>query len=129
MITTQEVQPGVIEISIPEVQYGEAGAHWRRQLAGSNHGGYGRIYIQRYGDNQRRYWHCYGARDWYIGESGINQDECPGAMFIWSTLKSAHVEAVDAIDNQRLGRDLGNALRQYEQRDESDLWEVRFRFV
>jgi hypothetical protein len=129
VIATREVRPGVIEVSIPAAQYGQAGAHWRKVLTGPNHNGYGKLYIQRLGANQRRYWHCYGPRDWYRGEAGVNQDECPGAMFIWTSHKQAHVEAVDAIDNQKLGRDLGQALRRYEQRDEKDLWAIVFRFV
>ena len=57
-------------------------------------------------------------------------DECPGAMFIWPfSLKEPHVEAVDAVDNQRLGRDLGRALRTYPQKDQNDLWEVVFQFI
>lgn len=40
-----------------------------------------------------------------------NLDECPGAIFGWSGKKEAHVEALDAIDNQALGRDIGAALR------------------
>jgi hypothetical protein len=65
----------------------------------------------------------------FQGEKGINQDECPGAMFIWTTLKDPSVEAVDALHNQALGRDLGRALQPYEQRSPLDLWEVTFRFM
>ena len=49
-------------------------------------------------------------------------------MFIWAGKKEAHVEALDAIDNQALGRALGAALRKFPQNDERDLWEVVFRF-
>jgi hypothetical protein len=128
MIMTRELKPGVVEVTIHAGAYGQAGMHWRRVLSGSNHGGYGKIYIQRFGANQRRYWSCYELRDYYRGNKGANIDECPGAMFIWTSAKKAHVEALDAIDNQALGRELGAALRKYPQRDERDLWEVVFRF-
>ena len=130
MITTREIRPGVVEVVIPATSYGQAGAHWRKVLDGPNHNGYGRLFIQRYGANQRRYWHCYAFGDWYKGEVGPNRDECPGAMFIWPySLKPADVDVVDAVDNQTLGRDLGAALRLYPQKDSNDLWEVVFRFV
>jgi hypothetical protein len=129
MISTREVAPGVVEVTIAAARYGQAGTHWRHVLSGKNHGGYGKIYIQRFGANKRRYWSCYELRDYYRGCQGANLDECPGAMFIWAGEKEAHVEALDAIDNQKLGRELGAALRKYEQKDERDLWEVRFRFL
>jgi hypothetical protein len=128
MITTREIKPGVVEVTISAAAYGQAGAHWRRVLSRSNHGGYGKIYIQRFGANQRRYWSCYELRDYYRGNPGANLDECPGAMFIWTANKPAHVEALDAMDNQALGRALGAALRKYPQRNAEDLWEVVFRF-
>ncbi|MEM5387780.1 hypothetical protein VSR68_29890 [Paraburkholderia phymatum] len=127
-VSVKEVRPGFLEIKILSSAYGEAGAHWMRTLSPPENGGYGRIFIQRFGANKRRYWHCYGPKDWYKGESGINQDECPGAMFVWTSGKYASVEAVDAIHNQSLGRDLGLALSAYPQQDENDLWEVTFRF-
>ncbi len=68
MIATKEIAPGVIEIAIHTSMYGQAGTHWRKVLGGPNHNGYGRIFIQRYGANERRYWHCYGPGDWYKGE-------------------------------------------------------------
>jgi hypothetical protein len=130
VIVAREVGAGVVEVTLSSSAYGQAGAHWKHVLDGPNHNGYGRLFIQRYGANQRRYWHCYGEGDWYRGVKGANMDECPGAMFIWPfSLKHPHVEAIDAIDNQRLGRELGAALRPYSQRDENDLWEVVFRFV
>lgn len=129
MITTREMRPGVIEVTILTATYGQAGMHWRRILGGPDHRGYGQIYIQRYGANQRRYQSCYELRDYYRGEKGANLDECPGAMFVWSGMKEAHVEALDAIDNQTLGRDLGAALRKYAQHSEKDLWEVVFKFA
>jgi hypothetical protein len=130
MIQANEIRPGVVQVVVYAAPYGQAGAHWRRVLAGTNHNGYGRIFIQRFGANQRRYWHCYGPGDWYRGEIGANMDECPGAMFIWPfSLKHPSVEAVDAVDNQRLGRDMGQALRKFSQVDANDLWEVLFRFI
>ena len=128
MILTSENPPGVVTVTIRVSAYGQAGEHWRDVLSGPNHGGYGKIYIQRFGANLRRYLSCYELRDYYRGVTGANLDECPGAMFIWTTDKPADVEAIDAIDNQKLGRELGNELRKYPQADERDLWEVRFRF-
>jgi hypothetical protein len=46
----------------------------------------------------------------YKGEKGNNLDECPGAMFIWDTQKTAHVQPCDALANQEFGRDLYFAL-------------------
>jgi len=129
MVMAREDRPGVVEVTIVAKSYGQAGEHWRRVLDGPRHGGYGQIYIQRFGANERRYWSCYSLRDYYRGSVGANLDECPGAMFIWTGEKEADVEAIDAIDNQALGRDMGMALRVYPQRDANDLWEVLFRFV
>ena len=129
MITTREIKPGVVEVTIRAASYGQAGTHWRMTLSGPNHGGFGKIYIQRFGANKRRYWSCYELRDYYRGNPGANLDECPGAMFIWTSNKQASVEAIDAIDNQSLGRDIGAALRKYPQATERDLWEVLFRFL
>jgi hypothetical protein len=39
------------------------------------------------------------------------------------------VDALDAIDNQALGRDMGNAFRQFRQADPNELWELVFEFV
>ena len=128
-IKTQEIRPGVIRLTILTSAYGQAGLHWKQILDKRDHGGYGKIYIQRFGANQRRYWSCYEQRGDYKGNAGANLDECPGAMFIWTGMKVADVEALDAIDNQKLGREMGLSLRQYEQRSEKELWEVVFRFV
>lgn len=54
MITTTEIRPGVIEITIQVKAYGDAGKHWQRVLGSRNHGGYGKIYIERFGIGQRR---------------------------------------------------------------------------
>lgn len=129
MIHVHEGSPGIITVCIHTSAYGQAGAHWRGVLKGPNHGGYGRIYIQRSGANERRNEACAELRWHYRGQKGANVDECPGAMFIWTGGKLAHVEAVDAIDNQKLGRDLGGKLRRFKQKSPKDLWEVRFRFV
>ncbi len=129
MIWTRETKPGVIEVTIATSHYGQAGAHWRQVLEGPDHQGYGRIFIQRFGANRRRYLNCYPYRGYYKGEKGANLDECPGAMFIWTGYREADVEAIDAIDNQTLGRDLGRELRPFEQKNEEELWEVIFRFV
>lgn len=129
MITAVEIKPGVVQIVIRVSDYGQAGEHWQDVLEGPDHNGYGKIYIQRYGANRRRYQNCYDLSSYYRGSVGANIDECPGAMFIWTTDLEADVDAIDAIDNQKLGRELGNALRQFPQRDEKDLWEVIFCFV
>lgn len=111
--------PGVVNVTIRASAYGQAGEHWRKVLTGPNHGGYGKIFIQRFGANLRRYLSCYELRDYYRGAQGANLDECPGAMFIWTSHKPADVEAIDAIDNQKLGRELGNALRARRQMNET----------
>lgn len=129
MIQTREIQPGVIQVTITTHRYGQAGAHWKKTLGGPNHNGYGRIYIQRFDSARRRRQHCADLYSHYKGQKGANIDECPGAMFIWTSEKEVSVEAIDAIDNQALGRDLGNALRKYPQNDERDLWQVVFKFV
>ena len=129
-ITTRSVRPGVVEITIVAKHYGMAGAHWKRTLSGPRHGGFGRIFIQRWGVNRRRYDSCYDLRGVYRGNPGVNIDECPGAMFIWDGPRfHASIEPIDPIDNQKLGRELGHALRQFEQKTEADLWEVQFRFL
>lgn len=129
MITALEIKPGVVQVVIRIADYGQAGEHWRDALEGPNHNGFGKIYIQRFGANKRRYENCYDLSFYYRGCAGANIDECPGAMFIWTSDKDADVEAIDAVDNQKLGRELGNALRAYPQKDEQDLWEVKFVFV
>ena len=129
MILTKEITPGKIEITIFTAVYGQAGKHWKGTLSGPQNGGYGKIYIQRFGAQKRRYCHIRDNYSYYKGEKGANQDECPGAMFIWSSSKEPSVEAIDAIDNQKLGRELGNALRKYKQKTEEDLWEVKFTFI
>ena len=116
---------GVIEITIVTSAYGQAGDHWRSVLERSS-SRFGRIYIQRAGAAERRRWHTAGNYEWYRGEQGANQDECPGAMFIWTRDVAPHVEAVDAIDNQNLGRDMKNALRRYR---DAQMWQVKFRFI
>lgn len=37
MITTTEIRPGVIEITILAKAYGDAGKHWQRVLGSHNH--------------------------------------------------------------------------------------------
>jgi hypothetical protein len=129
MIVATEIQPGVVRVVIRVSDYGQAGIHWRDVLRGFMHNGYGKIYIQRVGANRRRYESCYDLAGYYRGCKGANIDECPGAMFIWTTAKEVDVDAIDAIDNQTLGRDLGNVLRRFPQATEQDLWEVQFQFI
>lgn len=128
MITTTEIKPGVIQVLIRTAAYGQAGEHWKQTLGGPNHKGYGRIFIMRFGADKRRYQNCYPLSSYFRGQKGANLDECPGAMFIWTGQKDASVEAIDAIDNQHLGRELGRALKKYPQPTEEDLWEVKFKF-
>src|SRR5882724_5793444 len=125
-ISASEIRPGMVQVVIDVSAYGDAGAHWKRTLAGPFNGGYGKIYIQRDQRKLRQYWHTTGPRVNYRGEAGINQDECPGAMFVWTAIKHPSVEAVDAIHNQKLGRDLGRALQRFAQKRPTDLWEVTF---
>ena len=62
--------------------------------------------------------------------SSLGGFELRRQCFIWPfSLKEPSVEAVDAIDNQKLGRDMGQALRKLSQKDANDLWEVVFRFI
>ena len=130
MINASELLPGVIQVTITTAGYGLTGLHWQRVLGTANHNGYGKVYIQRFGANRRRYEACYDLRGYYKGLPSVDIDECPGAMFIWSGPKfEAHTEPVDAFSNRALGSDLSRALSAYPQSSETDLWEVRFRFI
>lgn len=42
MIVVTEIRPGVLQVLIRASAYGQAGAHWREVLDGSNHKGYGK---------------------------------------------------------------------------------------
>lgn len=129
MITTRLIRPGVIEVTIAVAAYGQAGRHWRDVLVGPNHGGFGRIFIDRFDTDERRRSACSTLRPYYRGEKGANLDECPGAMFVWEGDREADVEPIDAIDNQTLGRALMHALKAYKQKTREELWEVVFRFA
>lgn len=120
---------GVVEVMIIVEHYGDAGEHWKRTLDGPDHRGYGHILIERSGAKERRRWHTAGPRVFSAGVLGIDQDECPGAMFVWTTDKIASVEEVDPINNRRLGSDMRVALKPFQFVSGRDLWEVRFRFV
>jgi hypothetical protein len=128
-IDVEEIRPGVLQIRIHAASYGQAGEHWKAVLDKPRQGGYGRIYIQRFGADGRRRDACWEQRGDYRGCAGANLDECPGAMFIWTEAKKADVEAIDAIDNQTLGRHLRLALKPFSQASAADLWEVEFRFL
>jgi hypothetical protein len=131
-VDVRELSPGVITIRINARQYGDAGRHWQRALGGPNHGGFGRIYLQREGAHMRRRWHTAGPRADYSGPGegrALNPDEAPGASMIWEADLPPSVEMVDAVHNQALGRDIGNALRQFPQNDPNDLWEIVFEFI
>lgn len=130
MITATEIKSGLIEVVIQVNAYGDAGAHWKEALGGKNHGGYGKIYIERYGAKERRKDNLWVLKPFYRGAGiHINLDEAPGAMFIHSTDKEVSVEPLCAVSNQKLGRDLGNALRKFKQNSPQELWQVIFRFV
>lgn len=121
---------GVVTVTINTAFYGDAGKHWRDILDKPNHGGYGRIFIQRDGADQRRKDACWELKGLHAGNPAANLDECPGAMFIWSnSYKAADVEPLCATANQSLGRDIGLELRQYPQKTPADLWEVKFKFI
>ena len=129
MISTTE-KKGVVTITIVTKAYGDAGQHWRDVLDKPNHGGYGKIYIQRDGAKQRRREACWSLNGLHAGNPAANLDECPGAMFIWSNAeKEADVEPLCADANQRFGRDMGAQLRKYAQQTPADLWEVKFKFL
>jgi len=130
VITAKEIRPGVVELSIVTAAYGDAGSHWKSVLDKPSHGGYGKVYIDRFDARARRRDSCWELSGLHAGNPGANLDECPGAMFIWSNSgKRADVEPLCADSNQRMGRDMGNALRKFPQKTRADLWEVVFRFV
>lgn len=113
-ITTERIAPGVIKVTIQVSAYPMVGDHWKQQLSGKNAKKWGRIFIDpapgEAGD--RRSIALAPFQALYKGEIGNNNDECPGAMFIWETQKTAHVQPSDALSNQEFGRDLYFALRQ-----------------
>ncbi len=128
-ISTTE-KSGVVTVTIITAVYGDAGRHWKDVLDKPNHGGYGKIYIQREGAEQRRREACWSLRGLHAGNPAANLDECPGAMFIWTNSgKEADVEPLCATANQKMGRELGQALQQFAQATPADLWEVKFRFL
>jgi hypothetical protein len=115
--------------------------HWRQQLSGKNKSKWGKIYIDPdpAAKQQRRSIALAPFAGLYKGVPANNNDECPGAMFIWETQETSHVLPVDAIANQAFGRDLYRALEREVLRATSDQppkpirermawWEVRFSF-
>jgi len=140
-IRTANPEPGVITVNIQTSGYPMAGDHWRQQLTGAALRQWGKIYIDPApgASDERRSMALAPLGRLYKGEVGNNNDECPGAMFIWQTQETAHVQPLDARSNQDLGRDLYFALRhrvlaatgpckRVELKNRMAWWEVRFSF-
>jgi hypothetical protein len=140
-IATERVEPGVIKVTIQTSAYPMVGDHWRQQLTGANAKKWGRIYIDPdpTAKQQRRSIALGPFKGLYRGEVGNNNDECPGAMFIWETRDTAHVQPCDAKSNQDFGRDLYRALENRVLKETVSgppkpiqermaWWEVRFEF-
>lgn len=129
-IDVKQVEPGVVEATIDLAGYPMVGHHWREQLTGTNAAKWGRIFVDPSPTekNARRKDALGPFGTLYKGEKGNNLDECPGAMFVWETNRTAHVQPVDARANQDLGRDLYFALKRAIPGPMA-WWEVRFRFV
>jgi hypothetical protein len=140
-IQTETVAPGVIQVTIQTSAYPMVGEHWRRQLSGANRKRWGKIFIDPdpKAKAQRRSIALGPFRGLYKGAVGNNNDECPGAMFIWETQRPSHVQPSDAKSNQDFGRDLYRALEHRVLKETGSLppkpikermawWEVRFEF-
>ncbi len=130
-IRAVNIEPGVVLVQIFYLPYGQAGRHWKRVLGNPEvtKAKYGSIYIDRFGIKERRKWNLWEFRGDYRGVPEINLDECPGAMFITENTNLSHVEHICAVDNQKLGRDLGNVLTSFTQGSPDEYWEVRFEFL
>jgi len=111
-IHTERAAPGVIKVTIQTSAYPMVGEHWQQQLTGSNKKRWGRIYIDPDPEAkaQRRSIALGPFKGLYKGQVGNNNDECPGAMFIWETQTTSHVQPSDAKSNQEFGTDLYRAL-------------------
>ena len=112
-IDAKRIAPGVIRITIQVSAYPMVAEHWRQQLTGNNSRKWGKIYIDPLpgAREERRSIALAPFGSLYKGETGNNNDECPGAMFIWESQEPAHVQPSDARSNQEFGIDLYYALR------------------
>ena len=141
-IRAENVAPGVIKVTIEVAAYPMVAEHWRQQLTGQNKRKWGRIYIDPdpTAKKDRRSIALAPFKGLYKGEVGNNNDECPGAMFIWETQETSHVQPLDAFSNQSFGRDLYRALEREVMRATAPWqstpihkrmawWEVQFAFV
>lgn len=118
----------VLVIGIPVASYGEAGKHWKEKLSGRSLARFGTIYLERSGADDRRSIHTWSMRGMYKG-TGLDQDEAPGAMFIWTGIEPASVRHVPRSENRSLGSDMGRAVRELLRDDPPEnLREVRFVF-
>lgn len=104
--------PGVITVTVQTSAYPMVADHWKQQLTGRNKAKWGTIYIDPdpASKRERRSIALAPFAGLYKGESGNNNDECPGAMFIWESQDISHVQPCDAVSNQEFGRDLYRAL-------------------
>ncbi|MGH7202057.1 MAG: hypothetical protein ACREJB_15745 [Planctomycetaceae bacterium] len=138
--------PGVIEVRIRAIAYGQTGRHWKQQLSGKNAQKWGRLFIDpdpREVKTTRKMatWEQRGS----FKGCYLDQDECPGAMFLFDGPGEegfSHVEWVDSWSNQKMGRELYWALRAFflarmkphkqsslrDIRKDMGWWEVRFAF-
>lgn len=141
-IRADNVAPGVIAVTIQSSAYPMVAEHWRQQLTGRNKRKWGKIYIDPDpgAKRGRRSMALAPFEGLYKGEIGNNNDECPGAMFIWETQEASHVQPLDAMSNQQFGGDLYRALERVAMkataggrptpiRERMAWWEVRFDFV
>jgi hypothetical protein len=88
-IRADNVAPGVITVTIQRCAYPMVAEHWRQQLTGRNKRKWGKIYIDPDpgAKRVRRSMALAPFEGLYKGEIGNNNDECPGAMFIWRPKK------------------------------------------
>lgn len=140
-IHSENSAPGVITVTVQTCAYPMVADHWKQQLTGRNKAKWGKIYIDPdpASKRERRSIALAPFAGLYKGEVGNNNDECPGAMFIWESQEISHVQPCDAVSNQEFGRDLYRALesvvlratpndpRSIKQR--MAWWQVEFRFV
>jgi hypothetical protein len=126
-VTAVEREDGVIIVRIPVAAYGDAGLHWRTVLGGSGRARFGSIYLQRFDATERREASTYYLKGIWEG-TGLDRDECPGAMFIFTGCVGYDVREVSAHMNRKLGSDMRHALSRFEQPSPSVLRPVEFEF-
>lgn len=132
---------GVIAVTVQTSAYPMVAEHWKRQLTGKNKAKWGRLFIDPdpTAKRERRSIALAPFAGLYKGHTGNNNDECPGAMFIWETQEVSHVQPCDAVSNQEFGRDLYRALEHAVLKatptdprpikDRMAWWQVEFSFV